>query len=135
LVPTPLRSPAVKALALPTSFNLTISQSPGPRGAIGILGREVEEVFSVVPIAQRHSLAIGIVRYRNELFIGCYADPDALPQVRQLPALLDDEMRALARRGSPQVPVRPRLVYGAGAEHQRVPCRGLTSARGSRTFV
>jgi diacylglycerol O-acyltransferase / wax synthase len=99
LLPAPLRSPVVKALASPGFFNLTISQSPGPRGAIHILGREVEEVYSVVPIAQRHSLAIGMVRYRNELFIGCYADPDALPEVHELPALLDIELQALARRG------------------------------------
>jgi hypothetical protein len=35
----------------------------------------MREVYSVVPIAERQSLAIGMVRYRNELFIGCYADP------------------------------------------------------------
>jgi hypothetical protein len=37
-----------------------------------------------------------MVRYRKELFIGCYADPDALPEVRLLPALLEAELRALA---------------------------------------
>jgi WS/DGAT/MGAT family acyltransferase len=100
LVPAPLRSPVVKALASPRIFNLTISQSPGPRGAIGMLGCEVEEVYSVVPIADRHSLAIGMVRYRRELFVGCYADPEALPEVRALPELLDAELQALARRAS-----------------------------------
>lgn len=100
LLPAPLRSPLVKALASPRIFNLTISQSPGPRGAIHVLGCEVEEVYSVVPIADRHSLAIGMVRYRNELFLGCYADPHALPEVDQLPALLDAELQALAARGA-----------------------------------
>jgi hypothetical protein len=37
-----------------------------------------------------------MVRYRNELFFGCYADPDALPEVHELPALLAAELRALA---------------------------------------
>jgi WS/DGAT/MGAT family acyltransferase len=98
LLPAPLRSPVVKALASPRIFNLTVSQSPGPRGTIHVLGCEVQEVYSVVPIAERHSLAIGMVRYRNELFIGCYADPEALPEVDQFPALLDAELQALARR-------------------------------------
>jgi WS/DGAT/MGAT family acyltransferase len=101
LVPAPLRSPVVKALALPRVYNLTVSQSPGPRGTVHVLGCELEEVYSVVPIPERHALAIGMVRYRNELFIGCYADPDALPDVHELPAMLKAEMRALAGAVSP----------------------------------
>jgi diacylglycerol O-acyltransferase / wax synthase len=106
LLPAPLRTPVVKALASPRAFNLTISQSPGPRGTIHVLGCEVQEVYSVVPIAERHSLAIGMVRYRNELFIGCYADPEALPEVDQLPALLDAELQALVQRGARSRPAR-----------------------------
>jgi diacylglycerol O-acyltransferase / wax synthase len=60
----------------------------------------MQEVYSVVPIPEGHSLAIGMLRYRNELFIGCYADPEALPEVRELPALLDAELQALGRRAS-----------------------------------
>ena len=38
-----------------------------------------------------------MVRYRQELFFGCYADPDALPDVHQLPALIEAELRQLGR--------------------------------------
>jgi diacylglycerol O-acyltransferase / wax synthase len=107
LVPAPLRSPVVKALASPRMFNLTISQSPAPRGDVHVLGCELDEVYSVVPIAQRHSLAIGMVRYRRELFIGCYADPVALPEVHQLPAMLDAELETLAGKTSAACPLPP----------------------------
>jgi hypothetical protein len=60
-----------------------------------VLGCELQEVYSVVPFADRHALAIGLVRYRQELFFGCYGDPDALPELDQLPALLEAEMHAL----------------------------------------
>jgi hypothetical protein len=83
-------------MAAPRQFNLTVSQSPAPRGPLYLLGCELEEVYSVVPIAQGHALAIGMVRYRQELFFGCYADPDALPEVRELPALLAAELDELA---------------------------------------
>ncbi len=96
LVPPPLRTPLVRALGAPRQFNLTVSQSPAPRGSLYLLGCEMEEVYSVVPIAQGHSLAIGMVRYRQELFFGCYADPHALPEVRELPALLAAELEELA---------------------------------------
>jgi len=97
LVPPPLRTPVVRALATPRQFNLTVSQSPAPRGSLYLLGCELEEVYSVVPIAQGHTLAIGMVRYRNELFFGCYADPNALPEVHALPALLEAELEGLAQ--------------------------------------
>jgi diacylglycerol O-acyltransferase len=105
LLPAPLRSPVTRALASPRVFNLTVSQSPGPRGTLHMLGCELQEPYSVVPIAQRHALAIGMVRYRGELFFGCYADPDALPVVGELPALLEAEIYALAE--APRAP-RPR---------------------------
>jgi diacylglycerol O-acyltransferase len=95
LLPTPLRSPAAKAMATPRQFNLTVSQSPAPRGSLYLLGCELEEVYSVVPITQGHALAIGMVRYRQELFFGCYADPDALPQIHRLPALIETELQQL----------------------------------------
>jgi WS/DGAT/MGAT family acyltransferase len=95
LLPAPLRGPVVKALSAPRVFNLTISQSPAPRGPLYVLGCELEEVYSVVPIAPDHALAIGMVRYNQELFFGCHADPDAFPAIHDLPALLGAEVRAL----------------------------------------
>jgi hypothetical protein len=95
LLPTPLRSPVAKAMATSRQFNLTVSQSPAPRGSMYLLGCELDEVYSVVPIAQGHALAIGMVRYRQELFFGCYADPDVLPEVHELPGLLEAELQAL----------------------------------------
>jgi hypothetical protein len=89
-------------------FNVTISQSPAPRAPISVLGCELEEVYSVVPVADHHALAIGMVRYDQELFFGCYGDPDALPELDQLPALLEAEMHALgsaARRPAPPAAV------------------------------
>ena len=44
-----------------------------------------------------HALAIGTVRYRHELFFGCYADPDAVPEVHQLPTLIEAELQELGR--------------------------------------
>lgn len=96
LVPPLLRSPVARALAGPRQFNLTISNPPAPRGSLYLLGCEMQEVYSVVPLAPGHALAIGMTRYRQELFVSCYADPDALEDVAELPPLLEAELRALA---------------------------------------
>jgi WS/DGAT/MGAT family acyltransferase len=94
ILPAPLRGPVVSAMASPRAFNLTISQSPCPR-QLAMLGCPMEEIYSVVPISRGHALAIGMVRFNQELFFGCYSDPDAFPSVTRLPALLEAEMRAL----------------------------------------
>jgi hypothetical protein len=42
-----------------------------------------------------------MVRYRQELFFGCYADPDALPEITQLPGLIEAELHELGRTATP----------------------------------
>lgn len=110
LLPSPLRSPVARALAAPRQFNLTISNPPATRGSWYLLGCEMEEVYTAVPITEGHTLAIGMVRYRQELFVGCYADPDALRDVHDLPALLEAELHALAHREAPAKAEAPRAV-------------------------
>ncbi|MDQ6803737.1 MAG: wax ester/triacylglycerol synthase family O-acyltransferase [Actinomycetota bacterium] len=108
LLPSPLRGPVVRALSAPRVFNLTVSQSPAPRGPLYLLGCELQEVYSVVPIAQDHALAIGMVRYNQELFFGCHAEPHALPAVYDLPAMLEAEVLALGDpRTSGATPATP----------------------------
>lgn len=114
LLPTPLRSPIVRALAAPRQFNLTVSQSPAPRGSLYLLGCQLQEVYSVVPLAPGHALAIGMVRYNQELFFGCYADPDALSEVHELPALLEAELHAL--RPTAQPPSAPSRTSGSNGQ-------------------
>ena len=92
LVPPVLRTPLVRALAAPRQFNLTVSQTPPPRGSLFLLGCALDEAYSVVPIGRGHTLAIGMTRYHGDLFFGCYADPEALPEVHELPGLLEAEL-------------------------------------------
>jgi WS/DGAT/MGAT family acyltransferase len=108
LLPPPLRSPVARALAAPRQFNLTISNPPAPRGSLYLLGCELQDVYTVVPLVEGHALAIGMVRYRQELFLGCYADPDAMEDVHELPALLEAELHALAPTAEPRASSPPR---------------------------
>jgi diacylglycerol O-acyltransferase len=119
LLPPPLRSPVARALAGPRQFNLTVSNPPAPRGSLYLLGSELEEVYTVVPIAQGHALSIGMVRYCQELFISCYADPDALPDAHDLPALFDAELHALAPAAAAQTSSPPRSTARSNGKARR----------------
>ena len=67
-------------------------------------GARLEQAYPVVPLAEDHSLSIGMFSYRDSLFFGLYADPEALPEVRRLPGRARrrrDELRGDRPHGRP----------------------------------
>jgi hypothetical protein len=88
LLPGPLKTRAAVLAASERVYNLTVSNVPGPRVPLYLLGAELLEAFPVVPIADGHALSIGMFSYRDRLCFGGYADPTALPIVRELPGAL-----------------------------------------------
>ena len=103
LLPDPVKNRAARLASSSRVFNLTVSNIPGPRFPLYMLGAELSEAYPVVPIAEQHSLAIGMFSYRDHMFFGLYADPQTLPEVHELPGLLearDHRARAPARGAS-----------------------------------
>jgi WS/DGAT/MGAT family acyltransferase len=96
LLPDPLKNRAARLASSSRVFNLTVSNIPGPRFPVYLLGAELQEAYPVVPLGGEHSLSIGMFTYRDHLFFGLYADPEALPEVTELPDLLNAEVLALA---------------------------------------
>ena len=96
LLPDPLKDRAARLASSRRVFNLTVSNIPGPRFPVYMLGAELREAYPVVPLAEEHALAIGMFSYRDHMCFGLYADPEALPEVRELPRFLDAEVRGLA---------------------------------------
>ena len=60
-------------------FNLTVSNIPGPREPMYMLGCELEEAYPVVPLADEHALSIGMTTVKDRACFGLYADREALP--------------------------------------------------------
>jgi WS/DGAT/MGAT family acyltransferase len=97
-LPSLLKDRAANLAASPRMYNLTISNIPGPPSPVYMLGAELREAYPVVPLADGHSLSIGMFSYLDRIFFGLYADPRALPQVGTLPRALESSILALARR-------------------------------------
>jgi diacylglycerol O-acyltransferase len=116
LLPDPVKNRAARLASSARVFNLTVSNIPGPRFPVYMLGAELSEAYPVVPIGEQHSLSIGMFSYRDHMFFGLYADPEALPEARDLPRLLEAEITALARP-------RRRRRPGAGAHPRARPRR------------
>lgn len=84
----------------PRAFNLVISNIPGPRLRLYMHGCELQEVYPVVPIADRHAVSIGVTTVRDGAFFGLYSDPRSLPDADRLARNLDeaiDELLAMSR--------------------------------------
>jgi WS/DGAT/MGAT family acyltransferase len=89
------RSAVARLVASPRTFNLTVSNIPGPRDTLYMLGCELEEVFPVVPIADQHALSIGVTTIREDAFFGIYADSASLPDADLLAECLDEAIDEL----------------------------------------
>jgi hypothetical protein len=86
-----------RLMASPQAFNLVVSNIPGPSGPLYMLGCALEEVYPVVPLAERHAISIGLTTIGDGAFFGIYADPEALPDADLLAALIDESIDELIR--------------------------------------
>ena len=97
--PGPVRRAAARAVASPRMFNLSVSNIPGPMDMeLTFAGCRLTEAYPIVPLADGHSVSIGMTTVGTQAFFGVYADSHAL-DADALAAELDaavDELVALA---------------------------------------
>jgi len=101
-------------------FNLVVTNVPGPQFPLYLLGRELESVYPMVPLAENTALGIAILSYNGRLNFGLVADYDALADVE----VLADELRAsieelAAVAGA--APAAPTRSASPGAPHRQAP--------------
>jgi diacylglycerol O-acyltransferase / wax synthase len=95
--------------ASPRMFNLVVSNIPGPPEPMWMSGCRLREAYPIVPLADRHALAIGFTSLPDGVFFGLYADPKTLPEADAIAACIGDALDELlaACRGAPQHDGRP----------------------------
>jgi WS/DGAT/MGAT family acyltransferase len=93
--PHVLQRAMTRLVASPRTFNFVISNIPGPREPLWMAGCELREAYPVVPLADRHSLSIGITTVRDSAFFGLYADRKTLPDATKLARYIDEAIDEL----------------------------------------
>jgi len=88
--PPTILAQAARLQARQRMFNLVVTNVPGPQFPLYMLGRELESMFPMVPLAGNQALGIAIMSYNGALDFGLNADYDALGDVEALA----DELRA-----------------------------------------
>lgn len=85
-------------------FDLSISNVPGPREAVRVLGRGVQHLFSSSEPAAHHALRISAISYAGDMGIGLCTDPTALPDIAGLGEAIEaaySELRDAATHYTP----------------------------------
>ena len=119
--PPTIMAQAARLQARQRLFNLVVTNVPGPQFPLYLLGRELESIYPMVPLAENTALGIAILSYNGQLNFGLVADYDALADVdvlaEQLRAAIDELLAAAGASGSKTSPRRAPSRRG----HRRTP--------------
>jgi diacylglycerol O-acyltransferase len=115
--PPTIMAQAARLQARQRMFNLVVTNVPGPQFPLYMLGRRLEGMYPMVPLAENQALGIAIMSYDGALDFGLNADYDALPDLEALADELRgaiEELVAAAGAGSPApAPAPPRRLRAA----------------------
>jgi WS/DGAT/MGAT family acyltransferase len=88
------------------TYNLVVTNVPGPQMPLYLLGAPLREFYPTVPLFRNQGLGIALFSYAGGLYWGLNADWDGLPDVHEFTAALTgefDDLCAFARRrGEPE---------------------------------
>jgi hypothetical protein len=100
--PPTIMAQAARLQARQRLFNVVVTNVPGPQYPLYVVGRELERIYPMVPLAENTALGIAIMSYNGQLNFGLVSDYDALPDVEELALELRaaiDQLVAAARNG------------------------------------
>ena len=84
-------------------FNLVVTNVPGPQFPLYLMGRKLESVFPMVPLAKRQAVCFGIMSYNGQVNFGLTADFDTMADLDVLAADLEASLRELSE-AAPEEP-------------------------------
>ncbi len=82
------------------TFNIVITNIPGPPQPVYLLESKMLGIYPLVPLASNQALGVALFSYAGKLHWGLHADWDALPDLHDIVLSLDDEMGRLVELGA-----------------------------------
>jgi diacylglycerol O-acyltransferase len=96
-----------------TTFNMVVTNVPGPPTPLYLLGSRMTEVYPLVPLSANQGLGVALFSYAGKLHWGFNADWDILPDLHDFVADIAAsfaELLEAAHTAPPSKPVRKRTV-------------------------
>jgi WS/DGAT/MGAT family acyltransferase len=80
------------------SYNMVVTNVPGPQFPVYLLGARMREIYPLVPLFSNQGLGIALFSYDGGLHWGFNADWDAVPDLHDLVEGVQQEFEALQKR-------------------------------------
>jgi diacylglycerol O-acyltransferase / wax synthase len=79
--PPTVLAQAARLVARQRAFNLVVTNVPGPQLPLYMFGKQMHEVYPVVPLSANTTIGIALLSYNGTIGFGLLADFDAAPDV------------------------------------------------------
>lgn len=74
------------------TFNVLVTNVPGPQYPLYLAGARLQACFPVVPLTAGHALSIGVTSYDGRVHVGLNADREALPDLDVVVSCLEESL-------------------------------------------
>jgi WS/DGAT/MGAT family acyltransferase len=95
-------------------FNLVVTNVPGPQFPLYLLGRRMESMTPMVPLARRQAVCFGIMSYDGRINFGLIGDYEAMSDLESLAEDLKASIAELAEAAGAGKPKRRSGAKGGG---------------------
>jgi WS/DGAT/MGAT family acyltransferase len=130
--PPTILSQAARLQARQRFFNLVVTNVPGPQFPLYVLGRRLQVLYPVVPLARRQALGIAVMSYDGHLGFGLLGDFDGLPELEAIAADLKSAIGSLARAAGLRPPAKRRAKKAAAPRKRKAAAGSSGSGRSAR---
>jgi diacylglycerol O-acyltransferase len=114
--PPTVAGQAARLQARQRFFNLVVTNIPGPQFPLYLMGRRMERVFPMVPLAKNQGVCIGIMSYDGQVNFGLIGDYDGMSDLNDLAGDLEAAIGELIEAAGGRPGLLRRFVPRAGAQ-------------------
>jgi len=109
-------------------FNLVVTNIPGPQFPLFLLGRRMERVFPMVPLAKNQGVCIGVMSYDGQVNFGLIGDYDGMKDLDDLAKDLQASIEELIDAAGGRRGMLKRFVSGKRLERAAASQNGDSDA-------
>ncbi|MCW3065948.1 MAG: acyltransferase, partial [Solirubrobacterales bacterium] len=106
--PPTIMAQAARLVARQRFFNLVVTNVPGPQIPLYVLGRRLEAIYPLVPLARNQALGIALMSYAGRLDFGLNGDFDVMEDIDSLADDLEESIAELAQAAAAGAPAPAR---------------------------
>jgi diacylglycerol O-acyltransferase len=110
--PPNIMSQASRVVMRQRWFNVVVTNVPGPQFPLYLMGREMQDLIPMVPLAPNQGLGVAIMSYNGHIAFGLVGDYDLLHDLEELAADFDVALAELAAAAGVELTSKPKRRFG-----------------------